>query len=147
LRLRLPPLRERGSDLAPLARALLARIAARHRLKPPEISPAGETRLLAQPWPGNVRELAHEIERALIFGGDGTLEFSHLGEASAPPPDWRNPAWRLPPEGFSLDAVIVDLIAEGLRETENNVSAAARRLGVTREFLRYRLRGENPDPE
>ncbi len=142
LRLRLPPLRERGTDLVPLARSLLERIAARHRLKPPAISAAGESRLLAQKWPGNVRELAHEIERALIFGGDGPLEFPHLGGASAPPPGWRNPAWRLPPEGFTLDEVVVDLIAEALRETENNVSAAARRLGVTREFLRYRLRGE-----
>jgi ActR/RegA family two-component response regulator len=41
------------------------------------------------------------------------------------------------------------LIAEALRETDGNVSAAARRLGVTREFLRYRVGGdqERPAPE
>jgi ActR/RegA family two-component response regulator len=39
---------------------------------------------------------------------------------------------------------VADLIAEALRETDGNVSAAARRLGVTREFLRYRVSG---DPE
>jgi ActR/RegA family two-component response regulator len=35
-----------------------------------------------------------------------------------------------------------EFIGEALRETENNVSAAARRLGVPREFLRYRLAKE-----
>jgi ActR/RegA family two-component response regulator len=55
---------------------------------------------------------------------------------------WRNPAWRLPQSGFVLDQVVADLIAQALRETEGNVSAAARRLGVTREFLRYRISGD-----
>jgi DNA-binding NtrC family response regulator len=145
LRLTLPPLRERGSDIIPLAHALLKRIAARHRLKGLTISAAGETRLLAQPWRGNVRELAHEIERAVIFGGGAvTLDFAHLGGdgATVSAAGWRNPAWRMPAEGFSLDQTMNELIAEALRETNQNVSAAARRLGVTREFLRYRLEGK-----
>jgi DNA-binding NtrC family response regulator len=129
----------------PLARHLLARIAARHRLKGLVITPAGEARLLAQPWRGNVRELAHEIERAVIFGGAGPLDFAALGGPGEPPATgWRNPAWRLPETGFSLDAVTDELIAEALRETAGNVSAAARRLGVSREFLRYRQAGEKP---
>jgi DNA-binding NtrC family response regulator len=140
LRIELPPLRERGSDILPLARHLLARIASRHRRKGITISPAGEARLLAQPWRGNLRELAHELERGVIFEGEGPLAFAHLtGPAGPPAAGWRNPAWSLPPEGFSLDEAMNDLIAEALRTTEGNVSAAARRLGVTREFLRYRL--------
>jgi DNA-binding NtrC family response regulator len=142
LRLTLPPLRERGTDILPLAQHLLAKIAARHRLKGLAISASGEARLLAQPWRGNVRELAHEIERAVIFGGGGPLDFATLGAAGLPPAaSWRNPAWRLPENGFSLDQTVNDLVAEALRETDHNVSAAARRLGVTREFLRYRLSG------
>jgi DNA-binding NtrC family response regulator len=142
LRLALPPLRERGTDLVPLARHLLGKIAIRHRLKNLTITPAGEARLLAQAWPGNVRELAHEIERAVIFCGSAPLDFSSLGGAAAMPAGgWRNPAWRMPKDGFSLDTTIDELIAEALRETENNVSAAARQLGVTRDFVRYRLSG------
>ena len=57
---------------------------------------------------------------------------------------WRNPAWRIPDEGFSIDSLVDDLIDEVLRETGHNISAAARRLGVTREFLRYRLKGKEP---
>jgi DNA-binding NtrC family response regulator len=147
LRIALPPLRERGTDVLALARHLLARLAARHRLRDLTITPEGEARLLAQPWRGNVRELANEIERALIFSGGAPLDFAHLGGSAAPPAgEWRNPAWRLPESGFSIDAVINELVAEALRETKNNVSAAARRLGVTREFLRYRLgKGNKPD--
>jgi DNA-binding NtrC family response regulator len=144
LRLALPPLRERGTDVLELARHLLAQIAARHRLKNLAITPAGEARLLAQPWRGNVRELAHEIERAVIFAPtDAPLDFASLGGPGVPASaaGWRNPAWRLPENGFSLDGMIDELIADALRETNHNVSAAARRLGVTREFLRYRLAG------
>lgn len=138
LHLTLPPLRERPADIAPLAEHLLRRIAARHRLRDATLTPEGAARLRSQAWAGNARELAHEIERALIFGGP-RLDFVHLGVAGAVAPAWRNPVWQLPAEGFSIDAVVADLIAEALRETGNNVTAAARRLGVTREFLRYRL--------
>ncbi len=145
LRITLPPLRDRGTDLIPLARDLLAKIGARHRLKGLTITPAGEARLLAQRWPGNVRELAHEIERAVIFGAGAPLDFAALGSAAlAPAGGWRNPAWRMPADGFSLDATIDELIAEALRESNNNVSAAARQLSVTRDFIRYRLSGEKP---
>ncbi len=146
LRIGLPPLRERARDLLPLARHLLARISRRHRRGEGRISAAGEARLLAQPWRGNLRELAHELERAVIFGGEGPFDFAHLaGDAVVPAGGWRNPAWRLPEEGFSLDAAMNDLIADALRATDGNVSAAARRLGVTREFLRYRLDGAKGD--
>ncbi len=162
LRLTLPPLRQRRADLIPLARHLLATLATRHRLKNLHLTPAGEARLLAQRWPGNVRELAHELERAVIFATSDTLDLATLGgdstadpAASSPSatslsptagpgaidgaPAWRNPAWQLPETGFTIDAAINDLIAEALHATHGNVSAAARRLGVTREFLRYRL--------
>jgi DNA-binding NtrC family response regulator len=136
----LPPLRERGTDILALARHLLGKIAARHRMKAPAMTDDGEARLLAQAWRGNVRELAHEIERALIFGGEAPLDFATLGGVSIPrAAAWRNPAWRLPETGFSLNAAVDEMIAEAMRESGNNVSAAARRLGVTRDFVRYRL--------
>jgi DNA-binding NtrC family response regulator len=140
LHLTLPPLRERGMDVVALAKHLLERIARRHRMKDMAFSSAGESRLLAYGWPGNARELAHVIERELIFSRGRMLDFESLG---ATPPHavtgWRNPIWRVPDEGFTIDSVITDLINEVLRETDHNISATARRLGVTREFLRYRL--------
>ena len=145
LHLVLPPLRERGQDILALARHLLERIGRRHRLKVLSISPSGEARLLAQRWRGNARELAHEIEREVIFNRGPQLDFAHLGDPlPSPPAGWRNASWRLPEHGFSIDGVITDLVDEALRETDHNLSAAARRLGVTREFLRYRLNGGPP---
>ncbi len=138
----LPPLRDRRLDIIPLGRHLLDRIARRHRLKGLFFSASGEGRLLAQGWRGNARELAHEIEREVIFAQGPQLDFEHLGEPpSAAPASWRNPQWRVPDAGFSIDSVISDLVGEVLRETNHNISATARRLGVTREFLRYRLNG------
>ena len=148
LHVALPPLRERRADLPALARHLLRPLAARHGLPTLTITDAGLARLAAQAWPGNLRELAHELERAVIFSGGEPLDFAHLTGAlpagTPPATDWRNPAWRLPESGFSLDAVTAALIQEALRETGGNVSAAARRLGVTRDFLRYRLDGAPP---
>ncbi len=140
IHLTLPPLRKRGADIVVLAKQLLDRIARRHRLKGLSISAVGESRLLHQNWRGNVRELAHEIERELIFNRGPQLDFTQLASLiETPALGWRHPEWRIPDEGFSIDAVINDLIDEALRETNQNISAAARRLGVTREFLRYRL--------
>ena len=140
LAITLPPLRERGRDIIALAHHLVARISAHHRLKKVELTREGEARLLAYPWRGNVRELAHVIERAIIFGNGGPLALESLGDPPATERQaWRNPTWQLPASGFSLDEMIDDLVKDVLREEEGNVSAAARRLGVTRDFLRYRL--------
>ncbi len=148
LHLVLPPLRERGRDIPALAKHLLERITRRHRLSGISISPAGEARLLAQRWRGNARELAHEIEREVIFNRSKQLDFIQLGDPPAPSPaGWRNPNWRLPSEGFSIEEVITELVDDALRETNHNLSAAARRLGVTREYLRYRLNGEKARKE
>ena len=71
--LELPPLRERPSDVQPLARHLLARLAERHGLEAPELTPAAGEMLASQPWPGNVRQLANVLERALILRPGGRL--------------------------------------------------------------------------
>jgi DNA-binding NtrC family response regulator len=143
LHIALPPLRERGLDILSLARHLLERIAKRHRIRDMSFSPGGERRLLAYTWPGNARELAHVIEREVIFTEGKLLGFEGLG--GTPPPEplgWRNPVWRVPEEGFTIDSVITDLVDAVLKETDRNISATARRLGVTREFLRYRLKNK-----
>ena len=46
-----------------------------------------------------------------------------------------------------MEKVIRQLIDRALKQTGHNVSSAARLLGVTRDYLRYRLSGEKADPE
>ncbi|MDO8544938.1 MAG: sigma-54 dependent transcriptional regulator [Opitutaceae bacterium] len=141
-RVRLPPLRERGQDILVLADELLARVSRRYGQKPPPIPAEGRQRLLAYRWPGNVRELAHEIERAVVFGGERGLEFAHLaaenGGAASP---WLRAGFVFPESGFSLEQAIDDIVAHAVRQADGNVSAAARLLGVSRDVVRYRLRG------
>lgn len=160
----IPPLRERGNDILRLAELLLERQCRRHRLPSRTLSPIGRRRLISYAWPGNVRELAHEIERAVVFEDNLELHFDQLmGVGGKPlmelptpspsprtppsnsvtPNDWFNHNFRFPETGFSLEDAILRLIQQGLDQTNGNVSAAARILGVSRDYLRYRI---NPPP-
>ena len=150
-RLRIPPLRERCEDILKLAELLMERLCQRHRLPPKTITPAGRQRLRAYPWPGNVRELSHELERAIVFEEGSELSFAHLAgggggtAALADPADWFSSAFTFPADGFLLEEEIDRLIQHALKQSGNNVSAAARLLGVSRDYLRYRLAGKKPD--
>ena len=150
-RVRLPALRERGKDIIVLAEALLARVCKRYGQKPPVIPAEGRARLMAHPWPGNVRELAHELERAVVFGGERGLMFSHLGTMSGAggdgASDWMKPGFVFPENGFQLEAAIDVMVARAVRQAEGNVSAAARLLGVSRDVVRYRLKGSGTAPK
>lgn len=144
-RVKLPPLRERGNDVLVLAETLLQRVSRRYGLPVKEIPPEGRVRLLAYRWPGNVRELAHAIERAVVFGGEDGLLFKQLGgEAAAPGSDWLRPGFVFPETGFSLESAIDHLVRVAVDQAGGNVSAAARLLGVSRDVVRYRLKGMEP---
>lgn len=146
-RVRLPPLRERGNDILVLAEELLARVSRRYGIRPPAIPADGRARLLAHRWPGNVRELAHEIERAVVFGGDRGLSFGHLGGGlsgatpAGPNGHWMRTEFTFPESGFSMETAIDELVERAVKQADGNVSAAARLLGVSRDVVRYRLKG------
>lgn len=145
-RLRLPPLRERGKDIVVLAEKLLARAAARYGQKAPVIPEQGKAQLLAHRWPGNVRELAHEMERAIVFGSERALTFAHLGATGAganagTADDWMRAGFTFPESGFSLEAAIDKIVARAVEQAGGNASAAARLLGVSRDVVRYRMKG------
>ncbi len=149
-RVRIPPLRERGEDVVKLAESLMDRLCQRHRLPRRTMTAEGRRRLASHAWPGNVRELSHELERAVVFEDGDQLDFAHLGGGgragvpAARPGDWLNPQFAFPPEGFSLEDAINRLIQLALKQSGNNVSAAARLLGVSRDYVRYRLSPEKP---
>ena len=143
-RVRLPPLRQRGRDIIVLADELLARVCRRYGQKVPLIPAEGKNRLLAHRWPGNVRELAHEIERAVVFGGENGLAFPQLGggpESEAGGKAWMRRDFVFPESGFSLESAIDEIVAQAMTQAGGNVSAAARLLGVSRDVVRYRLKG------
>ena len=142
-RVTIPPLRDRGEDIVMLAEWLLRRLAHKHQLPTRRFSATGRARLLSYHWPGNVRELAHELERVLVFEEGQELHFSQLpGSLAALPgeqPDWLKPGFALPESGFSLEEAVNRFMQLALAQSDGNVSAAARLLGVPRDFVRYRL--------
>src|SRR5688572_17504443 len=149
-RVRLPPLRERGNDILLLAEELLARTSRRYGQKTQPIPPEGRSRLLAHRWPGNVRELAHEIERAVVFGGERGLLFPQLAAAGDtggrnPNSGWMRTEFVFPESGFLLESAIDELVGHAVKQADGNVSAAARLLGVSRDVVRYRLKGKHPE--
>jgi DNA-binding NtrC family response regulator len=147
-RLRIPPLRERGQELLALAERLIEGLCQRHRVPVKRISAMGRERMLAYGWPGNVRELAHELERGIVFEERETLQFTQLqpqeGVSGSGGPEWFNSNYLFPTQGFSLEEATNYLIQQALKQSNQNVSAAARLLGVSRDFIRYRLQGKEP---
>ena len=150
-RVLIPPLRDRGEDIVKLAGWFLRQLTHKHRLAARQLSATGRMRLLSYHWPGNVRELSHELERALVFEDGEELNFAQLpGSLSALPsnqPEWLKPGFSLPDSGFSLEEAINRFMHLALAQSEGNVSAAARLLGVPRDFVRYRLGLKTKKPD
>jgi DNA-binding NtrC family response regulator len=82
--LRIPPLRERTEDILPVARHLLADIAATAGKPPPGLTPAAEHALKHYRWPGNIRELKNALERASLMSDSRTISHDKLFDRPAP---------------------------------------------------------------
>jgi DNA-binding NtrC family response regulator len=75
----IPPLRERLSEIEPLARSLITHSCrkARRRFEP-ELSQEALDVMLRYAWPGNIRELRNVMERAVVLCGEGPIVPEHL---------------------------------------------------------------------
>jgi DNA-binding NtrC family response regulator len=128
-----PPLRERREDLLPLARKFAAEFAG----TPVRLSPQAMQCLLAYSWSGNVRELRNAIQRAcLLCRGDVVLP-EHLPPKIAAGSDARAIA---PADAGRLSQVERATIAATLEECKGNRTEAAKKLGISRRALIYKLR-------
>lgn len=134
-----PPLRDRKDDIAALARYALARFAARENQPPPGLPDEVLELLLRYDWPGNVRELFNAMERMALTAAGGLIRLQDLPEeireASVSRSDERSILPGLDDGQASvrpLHEVEREMMIAALRETEGNVSEAARRLGIGR---------------
>jgi two-component system, NtrC family, response regulator AtoC len=137
----MPPLRERASDILMLAKYFAAQTSRRYGLATPVFSTDAIAMINSYNWPGNVRELRHQISRAMLL--------SHQGQIAAI--DLALPINRaLQTTGLqavnaiinseaTLDEVERSMLLKVMSESDNNVSRAARKLGITRMTMRYRL--------
>jgi two-component system, NtrC family, response regulator AtoC len=76
--LAIPPLRERTSEIAPLAETFIRQACTEGKRSPPTFSPAAMEHLLRYAWPGNIRELKNVIERALVLSDGPEIWPEHL---------------------------------------------------------------------
>jgi len=151
LRISIPPLSQRSRDLPKLADHFLVTLSQKYHLKKPELDSESIKYLQSHSWPGNNRELLHELERAMVLHDPGTkLRLSSACLTSSTPKDsssesdWLNENFHFPNEGFNLEKEILRLIQLGIEQSNGNISAAARLLGVPRDYLRYRLKHLKP---
>jgi len=135
VKLRLPPLRERGADILLLARHYLARSAGACGIEPPALGPELAARLLRHEWPGNVRELANACAFAVrVAGARGVVTADHWPEPALPTD---RAARGLHGETRALEE---RRLRETLERTRWNKSRAARALGLSRQGLLKKLR-------
>jgi DNA-binding NtrC family response regulator len=129
LTIRVPPLRERPADIAPLAEHLLARLAAVHGRGEARLSEPAHRMLAAYPWPGNVRELKNAIEHALIFSTATTLEPRDFPEGVRAADRGIGAGLR------SLEEIERDAIFATLEATHYRITRTAEILGISRKTL------------
>ena len=133
----MPPLRERGSDIAVLAKSFLERFREKHVRPVDGIDPEAYRRLLAYQWPGNVRELEHAIERAVLVARGKEITLSDLPE---PLRAEVGSVTASQPSSGSLEEIERVSIVRALESTGWNKQAAAAVLGLRRPTLYSKMR-------
>jgi arginine utilization regulatory protein len=143
-----PPLRERKSDIESLVFYFSDKLSKRYNNKIEKIDPEVLDYLKRYQWPGNVRELEHIVEYALNVMDDGDFRISHIP---------RHVMIRQVEDENELEGLFKDSIYENelsymvenfedmiirkvLNHHDNNITLAAKSLGIKRQSLQYRIR-------
>jgi two-component system response regulator AtoC len=135
LTMTMPPLRERDDDALLLARHFAAQIERRYGLGKHMFSPDAVSAIKHYNWPGNVRELRHQISRAVLLSRADQITAHDLAlPMQAAANELEHVA-----SNVTLDLAEKMLIDNALKLSNHNVSKAARKLGITRMAMRYRV--------
>lgn len=155
----IPALRERREDIPLLAEHFLQRFHEEYGKRTLGLSDKALEACLHYSWPGNIRELENVIERGIILT-DANESISVPALFPRPPeepqtdservssdgvliqPDNGQGSWisQLLSSGLSLDEIEESLMREAMQQANQNVSGAARLLGLSRPALAYRLK-------
>lgn len=140
----LPPLRNRPSDIAPMAEYFLDKFAVDLGLGEKVLSPEALGALESYSWPGNVRELRNVLERTIVLSSGPVIHPADL------PKEIRTGGQRavdsseevefVAPRVQSLYEMERRVLKDSLEKANGNISLSARKLGITRNTMRYRLK-------
>lgn len=134
IHLELPALRQRKSDIVPLAERFLRQYGDLYNKVNLRLSEEAEKKLTSLPWYGNIRELQHAIEKAVILSDGGMIFAEDI--------DGGNQQRREKPleEVQTLDEMESRMIEKTIRECEGNLSVVAARLGISRQTLYNKIK-------
>jgi transcriptional regulator with PAS, ATPase and Fis domain len=162
IRLRVPPLRERRSEIEPIVNYYLNHYSTRFHKRDLNITPQTVDLLMVCNWDGNVRQLCNEVQRIVARAQDGELITpDHLSadlKRNATPlspaegnsnvtPIMSNPGsvgtYSIGAKGSTLEEAVSELekqmIIDALRRHEGNISRVAKELGLTRRGLYLKI--------
>jgi DNA-binding NtrC family response regulator len=151
IRLRVPPLRERRSEIPTMVNYYVNHYSSRFGRKDIQITPQAVDLLMVSDWPGNVRQLCNEIQRTVARAEDGALitpeqlspELKRTASPTAPSAasiaSMPNANLQDVTLATALGEVERRMIADALRRHGGNISRAARELGLTRRGLYLKL--------
>jgi transcriptional regulator with PAS, ATPase and Fis domain len=140
IRLDIPPLRERLSDIDQLADQLLEKTQTKLGRNVHGISAEAMRWIRAYSWPGNVRELANTLERAVALAEHDTILLEDLAQATQLPINDNFPN-SAAIQSMTLAELEINYIHHVLEITQGNKVQAAKILGIDRGTL-YRKLGD-----
>lgn len=143
LSIHMEPLRDRGSDMLLLAQYFVKQTERRYGLEAHDFSEDAIQAILQYPWPGNVRELRHQISRAVLLSNMHQISARDLALPESNTIKSVTAHLVQDQQQKTLDEVEKSMLINTLISTKYNVSEAARKLGVTRMTMRYRMDKHN----
>jgi DNA-binding NtrC family response regulator len=138
VRIVVPPLRSRYSDVLRLADHFLRRAALENEVEVLGFTEAAKTLLTNYPWPGNVRELQNTVEQAVVLTETGWVEADDLPIRAEP--KTVEPPLKLVIPGATLAEIERYAITETLKAVGGSTTRAAEVLGISRRTVQYRVR-------
>lgn len=136
--IKMPPLRERKSDIPMLVEAMILKYEQTYKKNIEKIDQDALQNLIHSDWPGNVRELKNVIQRAVLVCDSNTISLKHLPER------FQNISEAMPDVSFRLgtplDEVEKEMVLYALAATKNNKKKAAELLGISRRAIYNKLK-------
>ncbi|MGI1659784.1 MAG: sigma-54 interaction domain-containing protein [Desulfitobacterium sp.] len=136
LKLLIPSLKERRSDILVLARYFIHKQSQEYNLPIPTIEPSVEKAFLSHEWPGNIRELHNCISTSLTLAEGGIIKIEDLPPEILTHSSDINETYELK----TLEEIEAITIRDTMIRTDHNVSKAAKALGINRATLYQKLK-------
>jgi len=136
--IQLPPLRQRPSDIKPLAEHFLQKFSEMYHKPAPQLAKDVMPHLQGHAWQGNVRELENCMHRAFLMSLDGQIHREHLGFVPVSSPHQQGSSVDVQ-AGMSIRDMERALIEQTLEHVQGNRTEAAKLLGISIRTLRNKL--------